>query len=240
MSRMPCSTGDSSARGRSTCGMKLSRREGASRITPCSSVLYHSASASLKSSLSRICASISPASWRLSVPLKSQAYTPCRANSRARRRALRALLREAPPAAPRDLLVVKIVFLVVVVVVIVIVIQFRLQRRDQVCHFHCSASAVTPLFCSTLLSLFLVFRGQYTVGHRNTGFQRNAADGRCTFIADDLEVIGFTADHSAKSDERVKLKGLSHLRQGNAQLQSAGNRNDHDVTFVNTQFAEFG
>src|SRR5690606_34575970 len=238
MSRMPCSTGDSSARGRSTCGMKLSRREGASRITPCSSVLYHSASASLKSSLSRICASISPASWRLSVPLKSQAYTPCRANSRARRRALRALLREAPPAAPRDLLVVKIVFLVVVIVVLVIV-RLGLERSDEIGHFYCGTCAVATLFVSTHLGLFLVFRGQHAVGDGNTRFQGNATNGRSTFVADDLEVIGFTSDDRAQCDKCIKFEGFSHLGQGNPQFQSAGNRHNHDVAFIDAELGKF-
>src|SRR5690606_19235850 len=183
---------------------KLSRSAGASRITPCNSVLYHCASASLKSSLSRMWASISPASCVPSPPRSSQAYTPCKANSRARRRALRALLREAPPAAaPRDLLVVKIVFLVVVVVVI-IVVRLGLQRCDQIGHFHGCTGAVATLLGSANLGLLFGFRSEHAIGDRNTGLQRDAADSRCAFVANHLEMVGFAADDGAQRDQRVE------------------------------------
>src|SRR5690606_13201420 len=112
------------------------------------------------------------------------------ANSRARRRALRALLREAPPAAPRDLLVVKIVFLVVVVVVIiivVIVVRLGLERGNEIRHLDGGAGAVTPLFFSAHTRLFFVFGGEHAVSNRDAGLERDAADGRGAFVADHFE-----------------------------------------------------
>src|SRR5690606_32119385 len=236
-SRMPCSTGESSANGRSTCGKKLSRKEGASRITPCRSVLYHSASASLKSSLSRICASMSPASCQPSSPRSSQAYTPCSANSRARRRALRALFLEAPAAAPRDLLVVKIFFLVVVV--LVVVFRLRFQSCDQIGHFHSGSGAITALFSCADLSLLFVFRRQHAVGDRDSGFQGHATDCRSTFVADNFEVVGLATDDGTQRDKGIELKGFSHLSQSHAQFQSTWNGGHHHVSFINAQLGEF-
>src|SRR3546814_12481279 len=119
--------------------MERSRNAGASRRTPCNSVLNQTASASWNSSSSRICASISPASCKPVSPRSSQEYTPCSANSRARRRALRLLPRADAPEGPADvLLVVKIFVLVVIlvfVVVIFVVFGLGFERCTLVGHF---------------------------------------------------------------------------------------------------------
>src|SRR5690606_34521925 len=124
------------------------------------------------------------------------------------RRALRAVLREAPPgAAPRDLLVVKIVFLVVVVVVIVIIVVvivgLRLEGGDQIGHFDGRTGAITALFGGAGFGLLFVFSGEHTIGHGNARFQRDTADCRCAFVADDLEVVGFAANHGTQRDQGV-------------------------------------
>src|SRR5690606_33128874 len=147
-----------------------SRRPPASCSTPCSSVLNHCASASEKSSASRRCASISPASCVPSPPRSSHAYTPCKANSRARRRALRALARAwAALSAAVGLFVVKIFVLVFVFVVIL----FGLERRDQVGHFDGNQGTIATLAGRAGLRLLVGIDGENAVGHGNTRFQRN-------------------------------------------------------------------
>src|SRR5690606_19834790 len=112
----------------------------------------HWASASEKSSASRKCASISPASCVPSPPRKSHAYTPCSANSRARRRALRALARAcAALSAAVGFFVVKIFVLVFVV----FVVFFGLQRRHQVGHFDGRLGAIAALARRPGLGLFV-------------------------------------------------------------------------------------
>src|SRR3546814_15791303 len=138
--------------------MKRSRNAGASRRTPCNSVLNQTASASWNSSSSRICASISPASCKPVSPRSSQEYTPCSANSRARRRALRLLPRpDAPEGAADVLLVVKLSVLVVIlvfVVVIFVVFVLGFERCPQFGPFHSATRTFTTLSGTAFLSFF--------------------------------------------------------------------------------------
>src|SRR5690606_5421075 len=157
--------------------------------------LNHCASASEKSSASRRWASISPASWVPSPPRNSHAYTPCSANSRARRRALRALARACTALSAA---VVFFVVKIFVLVVFVFVVFFRLERRRQVGHLHGHLGAIGPLAGGTGLRLLVGIDGQHAIGHGDAGFERDTADGRGALVADHFKVIGFAADDRAQ------------------------------------------
>src|SRR5690606_2370892 len=203
---MPCSTGESSSSGRPMYGVKRSRRPGASRSTPCSSVLNHCASASEKSSASRRCASISPASCVPSPPRSSQAYTPCSANSRARRRALRALARACAALSAA------VVFFVVKIFVLVFVVFFGLERRHRGGHLDGRLGAVAALARGAGLRLLVMIDGQDVYGHRNAVFQRNAGNRPRHLVADHLEMLGPAAVDRTQGDERVEFEGFGHVR----------------------------
>ena len=144
---MPCSIGDSSTKGRSTNGANFSRSAGASFIEPCNKVLNQASSASSNSSSSCKCASISPASCKLSVPLTNQAYKPCNASSRARLRALRTGCTPAELASCVGLFKIFALF---------VFVSFGFKRCDQVSHLNGTLGAIATFVCSAGLSLLVV------------------------------------------------------------------------------------
>ena len=48
-------------------------------------------------------------------------------------------------------------------------------------------------------------------------------------------MIGFTANHSTKRNERIKLKGFGHSGQCHAKLKRARNGDHHNVALINAQ-----
>src|SRR5690606_1569616 len=106
---------------------------------------------------------------------------PCRANSRAMRRALRALPRPARAARGSvigvlDVLV--IILVVVIILIVVVILGLRLEGRDQVGHLDGGTRAIAALVGGARLGLLVRVGGEYAVGHRDAGLEGDTADGR--------------------------------------------------------------
>ncbi len=52
-------------------------------------------------------------------------------------------------------------------------------------------------------------------------------------------MVGFTTNHGAQCNQGVKFTRVGQLRQRDAQLKRAWHRHNHDVLFINAEFAQF-
>src|SRR5262245_26826674 len=128
----------------------------------------------------------------------SHSYRPCKASSRARRRAdlevPRALTPPPWPCGPSR----------------GGTSAFGTAGRcsqlaHQVGHLDGHARSVTALVFDTFPRLRLVVDGEDGVGHRNLVIERDARDPDAALVGDQLEVIGLAADHAADRHQRIEV-----------------------------------
>src|SRR5690606_15427612 len=105
--------------------------------------------------------------------------------------ALRGLARAAPPCGlPFVKIFVLVVEVVVIVLIVIFIVGLGFERRREIGHLDRRAGAIAPFLGSARMSLFFSLGSKHPVCHGDAGFKRNAADGRSTFVADDLEMVG--------------------------------------------------